>query len=256
MEGLELDAGNVDSTNDMLRQIADARSQLAQLQERYSPDHPDVLRLQQQIDSLRQLLKDAPAPTPAAKPANPDNPAYIQNKAQREANGAQREALQQKRADIEKQIDELGARIAASPAVERDYAELLRELNNEQVKYTEVRQKQMAAKLSESLEDEQKGERFTLIEPPLAPEEPTTPNRPLLLVGGLVLALAASLLSIVAMERIDGSVRNRRDLERLLDVPPLAILPMVVTLSDLAMQRRRRRTSVRRRAERCTGPWI
>lgn len=241
MEGLEHDAGNVDSSNDLQRQLSDARSQLAQMEHRYAPDHPDVLRLRDQIAALTQSINDAPAPQPAAKPVNPDNPAYIQVKAQREANGAQRDALLAKRAGIQQQISELEERLAAAPAVEREYADLARELSNEQVKYSEVRQKQMAAKLSENLEDEQKGERFTLIEPPQLPEEPTAPNLPLLIVGGIVVALAAGLLTVVLLESTDGSVRNRRELEALLEVPPLAILPHVQTLADLARHRRQQR---------------
>jgi uncharacterized protein involved in exopolysaccharide biosynthesis len=244
MDGLEHDAGDVDSSNDLQRQLADARSQLAQMEQRYAPDHPDVVRLRDQIEALTQSIKDAPPPLPLAKPVNPDNPAYIQVKAQREANGAQRDALVAKRAGIQQQIGELEERLAAEPGVEREYADLARELSNEQVKYSEVRQKQMAAKLSETLEDEQKGERFTLIEPPQLPEQPITPNRPALVVGGFVIALASGLLTVVLLESTDGSVRNRRELETLLEVPPLAILPHVQTLADRARQRRYRRLTL------------
>jgi succinoglycan biosynthesis transport protein ExoP len=241
MAGLEHEAGTVDSRNDLQRQLDDARTQLAQLRERYAADHPDVVRLQKQIDTLIQGIKNAPAGVASAIPDHPDNPAYIQLKTQREVNTAQRSALQDKRADLERKVTDLEDRVASAPGVEHEFADLVRNLNNEQIKYSEVRQKQMSAKLSENLEDEQKGERFTLIDPPLAPEEPTSPNRPLLLLGGLVLALATGLGTIVLLESSDGSVRNRRELELLLEVPPLAILPLVETLADRARQRRRRR---------------
>ena len=44
---------------------------------------------------------------------------------------------------------------------------LARDLESTQAKYREVSQKRMEAQLAESLELERKGERFTLIEPPL-----------------------------------------------------------------------------------------
>ncbi len=241
MDGLEREAGTVDSSNDLQRQLEDARTQLAQIQQKYAPDHPDVVRLQQQVDTLTQAIKDAPAVAPQPAPAHPDNPAYIQVTTQREVDGAQRNALLQKRASIEQKIADLHERLAAAPGVEHEFSDLIRELDNEQIKYREVRQKQMGAKLSENLEDEQKGERFTLIDPPLAPEEPATPNRPLLLGLGVLLALGAGVLTIVLLESRDGTVRSRRELEALLEVPPLAILPLVYTLADRARQRRRRR---------------
>jgi succinoglycan biosynthesis transport protein ExoP len=241
MEGLEREAGTVDSSNDLQRQLEDARTQLAQMQKQYAPDHPDVRRLQSLVDALTQSVKDAPTDVVETMPAHPDNPGYIQVKTQREVNRAQQDALVGKRAGIEQKIADLEGRLAAEPGVEHEFSDLIRELDNEQIKYREVRQKQMAAKLSENLEDEQKGERFTLIDAPLAPEEPSSPNRKLLVGLGVVIGLAAGLLTVVLLESGDGTVRNRRELEVLLEVPPLAILPLVLTLSDRTRQRRRRR---------------
>jgi succinoglycan biosynthesis transport protein ExoP len=238
IEGLEHEAGQVDSSNDLQRQLRDARTQLAQLQERYAPDHPDVVRLQKQIETLNQAL--AAAPSSALPPATvglPDNPAYIQVKAQRQATAAERESLSKKRAAVQDKIAVLEGRLAAAPGVQRDFDALARELDNEQIKYREVRQKQMAAKLSENLEDEQKGERFTLIDPPLPPQQPSSPNRPMLMALGLALALASGLGTVALLESRDDSVRNRRDLEWLLAVPPLAVLPLVRTRADRARQR-------------------
>jgi succinoglycan biosynthesis transport protein ExoP len=245
LAGLEREAGAVDSSNELQRQFDDAQAQLTQLRQRYAPDHPDVLRMQRQVDTLAQQLKATPAAAaPAPEPAHPDNPAYIQLTTQREVNSAQRNALLEKRAGVERKISDLEGRLTAEPQVEREYADLVRNLNNEQVKYSEVRQKQMSAKLSENLEDEQKGERFTLIDPPLTPEQPKSPNRPLLTVGGFVIALVAGVATVILFESLDGSVRNRQELELLLEVPPLAIVPFVRTLADRARQRRLRRFAI------------
>lgn len=240
IEGLEKAIGQVDSSNDLQRQLQDTSTQLAAARERYAPDHPDVVRLERQVKTLVQAIQHEPT-TVSARVPKPDNPAYIEVKAQREATAAQRESLGKKREELESTITRIEARLAASPAVERDYAELVRELDNKQLKYRDVRQKQMGAKLAENLEDEQKGERFTLIDPPLAPELPASPNRRMLLAIGLVLALAAGAGMAMLLEARDGSVRDRRDLESLLQVAPLAVVPHIVTQADRALQRRQRR---------------
>jgi uncharacterized protein involved in exopolysaccharide biosynthesis len=243
ISGLEAQAGQIDSANDLQRQLEDARTHLAQMRERYAPEHPDVIRLEKQVSTLVQAIAAAPSikPPPAARP---DNPAYIEIKAQRNANTAQRNSLVEKRASVQAKISELEARLAVAPSVLRDYDALSREYDSEQLKYREVRQKQMGAKLAENLEDQQMGERFTLIDPPLAPEEPASPNRGLLAGLGLILALAAGLGTMVLLENADGSVRNRRDLETLLKAPPLAILPRIKTAADLAMERKRLRLTL------------
>jgi uncharacterized protein involved in exopolysaccharide biosynthesis len=102
---------------------------------------------------------------------------------------------------------------------------LRRDLDNTQAKYREIRQKQMEAQLSESLEAGRKGERFSLIEPPLVPEEPASPNRPMIVVLGLVMALVISAGTAVGLELTDTRIRGAAHLASLLTAPPLAIIP-------------------------------
>jgi uncharacterized protein involved in exopolysaccharide biosynthesis len=244
IEGLEHAAGQVDSANDLQRQLEDARTQLSQVRQRYAADYPDVVRLQKLVDSLTQAIKAAPTDATAATPADtahPDNPAYIEVKAQREAATAERASLLQQRAMVEASITDYQGRLAAAPAVERDYDALAQELDNEQLQYREVRQKQMDAKIAQNMEDEQKGERFTLIDPPLAPQQPSSPNRLMLGAVGILLAFGAGFGMILLLEAQDQSVRNRFDLETLVRVAPLAVLPRIVTLGEIARRRWRQR---------------
>jgi uncharacterized protein involved in exopolysaccharide biosynthesis len=242
IEGLEKQVGQVDASNDLQRQLEDVEGQLAQMQKRYAPDHPDVVRLQKQVDALKTLLAST-ATQRTVSHEHPDNPAYIAVKGQIDAANAQRDALVEKRAEVQRQIEDLEHRLAAAPAVQRDYNALARELDNEQLRYRELRQKEMEAKLSDNLESEQKGERFTLIDPPRVPERPASPNRSLLICLGFVLALAAGVAMVLLLESRDGSVRNRRELEWLLEVPPLAILPLILTDADRNRQRWQRRSA-------------
>lgn len=245
--GLQRAVGEVDSTNDLRRELEDARTSMAQLRQRYAPDYPDVVRVQKQIDNLTRALKDAPVPaagSTGASATQPDNPAYIEIKAQRAATDAQRASLVTQRAALQSNMDDLQRRLNATPGVERDYDALMTQLNNQQIQYREVRQKQMDAKIAQNMEDQQKGERFTLIDPPLAPQQPSSPNRKLLMALGLVLSLAAGAGMVALLESRDTSIRNGRDLESLLQVAPLAILPRIVTAAERARRRWRRRFAV------------
>ncbi len=69
----------------------------------------------------------------------------------------------------------------------------------------------------------------SLIEPPVEPQKPASPNRVLVLVLGAVLALGAAIATMMALESLDTRVRGRDDIISLLDVPPLAIVPWVTT---------------------------
>jgi uncharacterized protein involved in exopolysaccharide biosynthesis len=240
--GLQRAVGAVDSSNDAQRELDDAKTKLLAAEQRYAPDHPDVVRLKRQVEILTSAARETPASVPPL--ANPDNPAYIQIKAQKEAAQTQRASLQQKRSELLARITDLNTRLAMSPAVERDYNNLMREYDASELKFREVRQKQMAAKLAENLEDQNKGERFTLIDPPLMPEQPASPNRWFVSSFGLVLALFAAIGTVLVLENVDRRVRGRRDLESILRVPPLAILPRILTIEDRAFQRRQRRQAL------------
>ena len=224
--GLEQLVGAADDGNDLVRQLETTKSRLAAARSRYSPEHPDVRLLERLVASIEDAMRRSGSAAASARATPPpDNPAYIEIRAQREAARNERDSLASRSAELRARIGDFEDRLARSPEVEREYNALTRDLEGAQFKYQEVRQKQMAAQVAANLETEQKGERFTLIEPPLVPEEPVRPNRPLLLALGALLALAAAVGAPVLAERAGGRVRNRRDLERLVNVAPLATIP-------------------------------
>jgi uncharacterized protein involved in exopolysaccharide biosynthesis len=239
IEGLEREVGKVETGNDVARQLSEAQGELATAQQKYSAGHPDVLRLEKLVDSLQEKLQTTPSSEPSKDEA--DNPVYIQVKGQREASVNERASLQRKQATLRERITEYETRLSQAPQIEREYAAMVRDLDNAQLKYREVRQKQMEATLGQNLESERKGERFTLIEPPMMPEQPTSPNRRLIVTFGLVLAIGGALGLTALLELLDRTVRGRRDLATLLAVPPLAVIPWVVTDEERAQFAKRRR---------------
>jgi uncharacterized protein involved in exopolysaccharide biosynthesis len=227
-----------DPTSDIARQLAEAKAQLGRAQEKYSPEHPDVIRLTNLVNGLKQELdQQVPGSTQKIR-EHADNPVYIQVKGQLDALTAEREAEVVKRDQLKSKLNDYERRMAQAPAVERDYRQLARDLEAAQLKYQQIRAKQGDVQVSENLETERKGERFTMIEPPLPPEKPVSPNRLLIIVAGLLLSLGIGFAAIVGREALDVSVRNLEDVRTLLSVPPLAVIPTIVTLSEQRKNRR------------------
>ncbi len=245
-------AAELDAASDIARQLEAAKAELATARQKYAEDHPDVQRLTRQVSSLQLALQQTPrrpaaaAPAPArAALAEADNPAYIQLRAQRTAAINDRAALAAQIPALRARIANLERSRTLAPEVEREYAELQRNLANEQSKYNEVRQKQLEAQLAQNLETERKGERFTLIEPPLQPQQPFEPNRPAILLLGFVFALAAALVLMFALETLDTRIRDRAHLIALLAVPPLAVIPAQALEEEIEARRGlKRRTAL------------
>jgi uncharacterized protein involved in exopolysaccharide biosynthesis len=241
--GLEKEVKANDGAGDIVRQLSDAKAQLAQVRQKYSEDHPDVIRLEHLVAKLQRSLADQPDSGSAQALAHADNPAYIQVKGQIDSLMTQRQSDEAKRDQLQAKLDEYERRLAAAPAVERDYHALVRDLDSAQLKYQQLRAKQSEVLISQHLETERKGERFTMIEPPLPPEKPVSPNRALLLTAGLIMSLGAGFGAVVLKDSVDPSIRGVNDVRRLLRVAPLAEIPVITTKAELRRRRRINRFS-------------
>jgi uncharacterized protein involved in exopolysaccharide biosynthesis len=221
-----------DAASELARKLSEAQAQLARAREKYTPEHPDVQRLTRLVEELKKELASEPAATPAARSAktdHADNPVYIQVKGQLDSLTVERQAAEVKREELRRKLEDYERRLAQEPIVERDYRELARDLENAQLKYQQIRAKQGEVQISENLEAERKGERFTMIEPPLPPEKPVAPNRFLIIMAGFVFSLGAGIGTAFLKESTDPSIRGVSDVRRLLMVPPLAAIPPIVT---------------------------
>jgi len=238
-------AGPSTATNDLRRRLETARAALAAASEKYAPEHPDRIRLEAQVKDLEAQLAATPPAPPPADPANSgpieaDNPAYVQIQAQIVATRNELTALATEMGKLRTQSADYQRNISLSPQVEKEYRELSRDYDNARLKYAEIRSKQQEAKTAQNLEADRKGEKFTLIDPPLPPEEPVSPNRKLIFVTGIVLSLALTFGVLWLLETMDTTIRGRKDLFDLTGIPPLALVPHIGTLAEARAARRRK----------------
>ncbi len=231
--GLEATAKDPTDINDLRRSLEDAQSKLAAAEKHYGPDHPDRVRLEREVKSYEQDLATA-AKSAAAKSASSsgpaiqdaDNPAYVQIRAQLNATRDDLAATQARKAKLEGDLDRYRHRIMETPKIQKQYQQLTQDYEVSKATYQKLRAKLADAEIGKNLEIDRKGERFTLIEPPLVPEEPSSPNRPLVMMLGVVLSLLLAVGIAALLEALDATVRGRRDLVSLVaGVPPLAIIP-------------------------------
>ena len=241
IEGLEQETGGVDSSAEQLKQIEALRGDLATLRKKYADQHPDVVKLERQIKVLEESLPTTPQTSSLASAAadNPDNPAYIQLTAQIEAAEAEIRSLRLKRQRLKDKLADYEQRLVATPQVEREYRTLARDLQNAIEEYQNVRAKQVSAQIAQQLEQESKGERFVIVEPPIRPEEPVSPNRPAILFLSFILALGCGFGYAAAAENMDDSVHNGKSLAFTLGAAPLAVIPYQITDAEVSRRKRR-----------------
>lgn len=229
---------------DVADELEMTERELEAAQEKYGDSHPDVARLKQKARSLKQQSGSGPAASrPAPEPAaGSSDPIYITlvgqlNSAQSELGGRVK-----RYAELQKTLEQLNNAIAQTPQVERGYNQLMREREANLAKYAEVKAKVAQAKLAQTLEEEQKGESFSLIEPPVVPDKPEKGTRMKVFLTGLGGGLLVGLGMVFLADVLDSTVRGHKSLQAVTGIPPMIVIPYIDNDEDL--QRRRRRVKL------------
>ncbi len=231
ISALEKEVGGVDKS-EFRAQLKSKKAQLVTLKKRYSLEHPDVEKLNKEIAYLEtELLK--PVNSKKGIDTKPDNPIYIQFQTQLHAIKAEINALEKSKVRLSVKLEKYEEGLLKSPQVEREYRMLVRDYDNARAKYHEIKAKQMEADIAQTMEKGRKGERFTLVEPPLFPEEPIKPNRVVIVILGLVLAIIAGVAVALLKSSFDAGIYGAKQLTAIVGAPPLIVIPLIENDADL-----------------------
>jgi polysaccharide biosynthesis transport protein len=218
--------------------ISQLQAELAEKQGRYSAQHPEVVSLKKEIAELAKMGQASGSQQTGDASVNP---AYVGVVTNVKTVDSEINMLQKRRADAQQQLKEYRRRLAEGPKVEQEYLALTRDYENATRKHQDVMNQIMTARISEGMEESQKGERFTLLEAASYPGEPAWPNRPLFFLASLILSLGAGLAGVFLIEQVDHSVRGAEELAWLTGLPVLGRLSLMETAEDLARKSQRRR---------------
>ena len=207
------------------KRIEDLKMNLISLRTRFSDEYPDVVKLKAEIDGLEKQKG-------ASDKKIPDNPTYITIASQLAGIQSEISSIKRQVDEVEKTRKDYQQRIEKTHSIEGSYNALITEQNNSKMKYDDLMRKDMEAKMAHGLEKEQKGERFTLIDPARLPEKPFKPNRLAIILIGLVLGLGAGIGFASLMEFSDDSIRDTNMLSQATSFPVLAVIPEIITQKD------------------------
>jgi polysaccharide biosynthesis transport protein len=196
--------------------LQQAEQTLAALEARYSDSHPDVLLARERLKEAKKL---------AAK--NAQNIPVDTIEMQIASNNAQIGALQAARSgDVARSSSALSAQSKA-PVVMEQVAQLQQRLDAAYARDRELTNRLIQARAGEQMENEQKGDRLDVIDPPVIPDEPTSPNRPLLILGGLLAGLGTGFVLALAMELFTRPIRSPEALKSIANIPLLVTVPII-----------------------------
>lgn len=242
IDALEAEVGvNASPREEVEMQLTSARSNLQTLKQRYAAEHPDVKSAEAEITRLEQRLADLPEENnknDTQTNSASTNPVYIEVSAKIDATEREIGRLRQRQAELREKLAEYENRVYQTNQVQRAYQDLTRDRENKLAKYQELRAKQLEAELAQTLETENKGENFTLIEPPQVSNEAEKPNRQKLIAIGFVGSVGAGVGLAILVEMLFGGVRGYTQISRIVGKPPIVVIPLIQT--DHEKRRKRR----------------
>lgn len=217
------------------QQLSDLRSKLITMRTRYTNDYPDVVKLKNQIADLQEQVNAANAANAAdASPqTSSDTPAYaeppqiqqLRRQIQQYDDTIRADTKQQ--TSLQQKIEEYQARVQMSPVVDQQFTELTRNYQTALEFYRGLLTKKAQADMGADLVRRQQAEDFRVVEPASFSGSPSAPNRALFAGVGGVGGLGLGLALVLWLELRDKLIRTERDVEFYLQVPTIALVPLV-----------------------------
>ena len=167
-----------------------------------------------------------------------DNPVYQQLQLLLSETEANISSLRTRTIAYKKKKAELQQRVDIVPKIESELQRLNRNYEVHKKNYNELVRRREQAKISEDVDSGTKQVKFRIIEPPRVPNVASFPNRPLMDVGVLVIALGVSYGLGLLLSLAKPVFYNANDLREYTGLPVLGAVPKFDTEEVMSKRRR------------------
>ncbi len=218
--------------------LAAAQNDLASMKARGLTDsHPDVISARNQVALLRQAAR-AESQSGNIGASNPAYASLLSIKAEREANLM---AMQSRRAAMQSELAMAKARQIDNPEIAAEAQRINRDYDVLRRQYDELLQDREELRLRGEVRTEREAVKFEVVDPPTTPLAPAAPNRPLLLLGVLIVGIGAGCGTAFAMSKLRSTFSTTSRLERATGLPVLGAISQTVTEASRIIAAKRKR---------------
>ena len=218
-------------------QLNTLKSDYAQRTAIYSESHPEMRAMRKLIAARQAAVDKAKQEAASAPPLAVDDPSLsVESRliAQKiETIDGNIALLLKQREELNTSIDVLQKIILQTPQVGADLAALERKRDALQKSNDDMANKLSLAKLGERMEENQKAERFEVIEAPIVPQEPSRPKRLPLYFIVAAASLGMGSAAAFGVEFLDGTVKRSSDLTGKLNQRLLVVVPYMHTRREV-----------------------
>lgn len=233
--------------SDMTARLNELQSERDRLLLTYTPQYPDVVRVQHQIRDLEEELREETAREqtrvanqPGAINASSQfNPLYAELRSKL-ADAQRRTAATNSRiTTLQSMLNDELSRSSAIASSESALAELTRDYEVNRDLYQDLLKRRENARVSMNLDAERRGLSFRIQEPAALPLRPAGLRLLYVAIGGLLLATLLPLAVLFGLLKFDPRARSPLQIEKQAGLPILGAIPRYPTRAARARSVRR-----------------
>ncbi|OKY75659.1 MAG: hypothetical protein BM485_08035 [Desulfobulbaceae bacterium DB1] len=215
-----------------LAEITELRKTLKDMQARYTDQHPEVRRVKKLLEELEGGYTGEDGKSDGAL-SPPIDPQIEQIKTQLKEIEFNIARLKTDRAEIEKEIGKYRQWINNTPIREAEWAGLTRDYEQLHLYYQELVAQSLQAESAHSLEKQQKGSQFKIVDPAHFPEKPFKPDFVKIMLMAMAVGLGMGGVLAFGVELINTTFKEPEDLESFLGLPIVCAIPVIDTSGEM-----------------------
>jgi succinoglycan biosynthesis transport protein ExoP len=231
--------GGIGSAVDVDSQLIRLKAELAELESRYTDEHPAILQIRDHIAKAQKLKAEGRAGDVSDDTGLPASRVVAEVSSQLKGAELDIQTRRKEIASIQSEMQAYEKQLKEMPLREQQLAELTQEYNQSRQNYEDLSGKATDSALATDMERAAQGEQFTLLDPPGWPSSPYFPNRLLTTLGGLAAGLMAALAFALIRESLDDHIHVDTEVSKVSKVPILITIPPLITPREASVARRR-----------------
>jgi len=217
------------------------KNQLALAKMRYTSRHPDIIKLKRIIAAMEaeEASQKKPIPEPrnsmnSSADETPESTPTVDIKflAARDSITREMSTFIRNISELQEKIGSYSKRVENTPKREQELLSLNRDYENIQEQYSSMLSRKLEAEIAVNMERKQKGEQFRVIDPARLPRKPSEPDMKKLFIVTIAIGLGIGGGVIFLIDFFDTSFKSPYDVESLLGVPILAVIPDIQQKKD------------------------
>ncbi|SDB57927.1 polysaccharide chain length determinant protein, PEP-CTERM locus subfamily [Desulfonatronum thiosulfatophilum] len=193
---------------------------LAELQLRYGPSYPEVVRVKAEMQMLEKGLYDEGA-------VNVDTQTRISS-----VFDVQLQELRLQEQRLRRMIQYYNELLENIPVAQAEFAEVQHKRSEQQRVLEQLMGRYGQAEISRQMELQDKTTTFRIVDPAILPTNPSSPNRLMIILLGMLGGLGAGVGMSLGLNYLDRSVRHVDTLKEL-GLPVLAVVPEMLNPANV-----------------------